>query len=166
MYGNNMGRPNVITYRAENAAGYNTLLREQNIVRCWQSKHGEHIRVTHPEYYFEMNGLEHGALFADVQHVWDALSHLPAYIEEHLKPNIAGHVADGAFVDENVWIGPGARVEPGAMIKGPSIIGAGTVVQHGAYIREYSLISSRCVVGHASEIKHAIMLEASRASHF
>lgn len=122
--------------------------------------------LTRPQAYFDLNGYEHAALFADVEHVWQVLPRVIPYIERSLVPTIAGEVEEGAFVGPQVFLAPGARVESGAMIKGPAIIGSGTVVRHGAYIREYCLIGRDCVVGHATELKHVIMLDGSQAPHF
>lgn len=116
--------------------------------------------------YFDLENWEHAALFAGVRYVWQALERLEEYIDEQLTPAILGHVEPGAFVSDQVWLGPGAFVERGAYVKGPAIIGAGTVVRHGAYIRESCLIGRNCVVGHATEVKGSIMLDESHAPHF
>ncbi len=52
-----------------------------------------------------------------------------------LRPAVQGKVHPGAWMDENVYVGPGAVIEPGAYIQGPTIIGEGSVVRHGAYVR-------------------------------
>lgn len=119
-----------------------------------------------PEYFFDLSGFAHRALFDGVQQVWQALSGLARYIDEHLEPCLAGTVMPGAYVGERVQLGEGCVVEPGAMVKGPAIIGPGTVIRQGAYIREYVLIGAGCVVGHATEVKGSILLDGAQAPHF
>ncbi|MBI2914865.1 MAG: hypothetical protein HYY08_02955 [Firmicutes bacterium] len=119
-----------------------------------------------PEEFFELSGFVHASIFEGIEFVWEALKRLDEYIKENLRPDLDGTVMDGAWVGEQVYLGPGALVEPGAMIKGPAIIGAGTVVRQGAYVREGCLIGDGCVVGHTSELKGVIMLDNSQAPHF
>jgi len=119
-----------------------------------------------PDAFFNLATYAHRALFDGVAHVWEALNKIDAYLAEHLEPGVHGSVHPGAWVDENVYIGPGAVVEPGAWIQGPAIIGAGTVVRHGAYIRGSCVIGESCVIGHATELKRAILLDRAQAPHF
>src|SRR5690606_26397504 len=72
----------------------------------------------------------------------------------------------GAWVDENVYVGPGVVIEPGAFVQGPTILGEGTVVRHGAYVRGSCVIGKGCVIGHATELKRVIMLDGAQAPHF
>lgn len=124
------------------------------------------VEMTQVDYYFDLKTFRHRALFADISHVWEALTRIKPYMAQHLRPEIAGTVMEGAFVSESVYLGPGSVVEPGAMIKGPAIIGANCVIRHGAYIREFCILGDGCVVGHASELKGVIMLDGSQAPHF
>ena len=117
-------------------------------------------------FYFDLGSFAHRALFEGVRYVWQALEGLPAYIDAHLKPILAGHVMPGAYVSDRVQLSEGCVVEPGAMIRGPAIIGPGTVVRQGAYIREYCLIGANCVVGHATEVKGSVLLDGAQAPHF
>lgn len=122
--------------------------------------------MTKSETFFSLAGFEHAGLFSGVEHVWEVLFHLKEYIADRLEPARLGTIEPGAYVADDVWLGPGSYVEAGAMIKGPAIIGAGTVVRHGAYVREHCLIGRDCVVGHATEIKHSVLLDNSQAPHF
>ena len=117
-------------------------------------------------YYFEVGSFAHRVLFEDLLYVWQALERLPAYIDAHVQPVLAGRIMPGAYVSHRVQLGEGCVVEPGATILGPAIIGPGTVVRQGAYIREYCLIGARCVVGHATEVKGSILLDGAQAPHF
>ena len=119
-----------------------------------------------PEYYFDLTGFAHRALFDGVERVWEVLRALPAYIDRHVQPVLAGTIMPGAYVGERVQLGEGCVVEPGAMIKGPAIIGPGTVIRQGAYVREYVLIGAGCVVGHCTEVKGSILLDGAQAPHF
>lgn len=118
------------------------------------------------EYYFDLSGFAHRALFEGVEQVWQVLPALSRYIDEHLEPCLGGTIMPGAYVGERVQLGEGCVVEPGAMVKGPAIIGPGTIIRQGAYIREYVLIGAGCVVGHATEVKGSILLDGAQAPHF
>ncbi|WP_324717145.1 hypothetical protein U7230_02360 [Carboxydochorda subterranea] len=119
-----------------------------------------------PEYFFQLDGFEHRALFDGVERVWEALARLREYVDARLEPSLGGTVMPGAFVSDEVWLGDGAVVEPGAMIKGPAIIGPGSVIRQGAYVREYVVVGAGCVVGHATEVKGSILLDGAQAPHF
>ncbi len=124
---------------------------------------------TAPGCFFALDGWEHACLFASCRHVWEALAQLSAYIDNWLAasgPAREGTVMAGAWIGEQVYLGPGAIVEPGAMVKGPAIIGPGSLVRQAAYIREYCLVGAGCVVGHTSEVKGSIMLDGAQAPHF
>jgi NDP-sugar pyrophosphorylase family protein len=120
-----------------------------------------------PQAFFDLDGLEFAELFAGLDFAWEALKRLPDWLAGHLRSEIRGEVAEGAFVaKEGVFIAPGAVVEPTAFITGPTIIGPGTVVRHGAYVRGTVLTGRRCVIGHASEVKSSILLDGAKAPHF
>jgi bifunctional UDP-N-acetylglucosamine pyrophosphorylase / glucosamine-1-phosphate N-acetyltransferase len=99
--------------------------------------------------------------------VWEALDRLLPYLES-VEGEIVGNVSTDAFLihPELIIIGPETVVEPTAYIEGPCIIGKGCKIRHGAYIRSGALIGDGCVVGHATEIKHSILLDGAKASHF
>lgn len=123
--------------------------------------------MTKPDEYFHLDGWEHRELFDGVEHVWEVLDRLPAYLESLVTGvRIEGTVQEGAFLRGPVFIGEGAVIESGAMVMGPTWIGPGTVVRHGAYVRGGCLIGARCVVGHATEVKGSIFLDGAQAPHF
>jgi len=115
--------------------------------------------------FFNLTDFEHGALFEDTEYVWDALKNLEAYIGRALKPGIHGEVMEGAWVEDNVFIGKGTVVEPGAMVKGPTIIGENCEVRQASYIRGNVVVGNECVVGHCSELKGVVMLNKAKAPH-
>lgn len=134
--------------------------------------------------FFEDSPLT-SALFADTEHVWDALKILKSFIGDSIRPNVqyikrkgttvteAVTLDNGAYVhegvilmDNDIEIGPDAVIEPGALIKGPAIIGAGTEVRQGAYIRGNVVSGPQCVIGHTTEIKHSALLGETKAGHF
>jgi NDP-sugar pyrophosphorylase family protein len=120
-----------------------------------------------PPAFFDLTGLEFAELFDGLEYAWEALRRLPDWLAAHVKSEIHGQVAEGAFVaKEGVYIAAGAVVEPTAYITGPTIIGPGTVVRHGAYVRGTVLTGRGCVIGHASEVKSAILLDGAKAPHF
>lgn len=119
-----------------------------------------------PYAFFELDSFAHRDLFDGIAYVWEALNRVEGYLAERLEPKIAGEIEEGAWVDSNVYLGPGALVERGAWVQGPAIIGAGSVVRHGAFIRGNCVVGEDCVIGHATELKRAIMLDGSHAPHF
>ena len=122
--------------------------------------------------FFEWQTTSLASLLEGATHVWDVLSHIDPWLKRQLNSFCSldtcqqGTIGPGAFVGENVILAPGSIVESGAYIKGPAYVGAHSVIRHGAYLREGSIIGEHCVVGHASEIKAAILLDGSAASHF
>ncbi len=124
-----------------------------------------------PTDFFDLDHYRHADLFADATYVWEALSHLSAYLQDLIGGKghrIFGKVADGAHLvaDDDIFIALGAVVEAGAYIAGPAYIGGGAHVRHGAYIRGNAFIGEDSTVGHATEIKHSILLPGSHAPHF
>jgi NDP-sugar pyrophosphorylase family protein len=122
-----------------------------------------------PSDFFDLDDYEHRTLFHDdrITYVWDVLKLLGDYLDQIIRPEIEGHVMEGAYLlDDLIYIGPGSVVEPGVVIKGPTYIGANTQVRQGAYVRGNVLVGNNCVVGHATEIKNSIMLNAVHAAHF
>ncbi|HEY3351986.1 MAG TPA: glucose-1-phosphate thymidylyltransferase [Polyangia bacterium] len=120
-----------------------------------------------PPAFFDLEGLEFAELFAGLDYAWEALKRLPDWLGGHVRSEIRGQVAAGAFVaKEGVFIAEGAIIEPTAFITGPTIIGPGSVVRHGAYVRGHVLTGRKCVIGHASEAKGSIFLDGAKAPHF
>lgn len=120
-----------------------------------------------PQAYFRLDGWEHAALFDGLTRVWEALGRLEGYLRSLLNGvRIEGTVMEGAWVEGDVFVGPGAVIESGAMVKGPTWIGPGAVIRHGAYVRGVCLIGARSVVGHASEVKGSVFLDGAQAPHF
>lgn len=119
-----------------------------------------------PDAFFDLEGYAHQELFHGIERVWEALDRLDEYLKRHLRPAVEGEVHPGAWVDENVYVGPGVVIEPGAFVQGPTILGEGTVVRHGAYVRGSCVIGKGCVIGHATELKRVIMLDGAQAPHF
>lgn len=115
--------------------------------------------------FFDLSGFEHQALFEGTEYVWDALKSLEAYMADVLKPGIHGTVTEGAWVDDDVFIGRGTVVEPGAMIKGPTVIGENCEIRQACYIRGNVIVGNEAVVGHCSELKGVVMLNKAKAPH-
>jgi len=120
-----------------------------------------------PRALFDLAGIDFADLFDDLEFAWEALRRLPDWLKAHVRSEIRGEVAPGAFVAaEGVFIAEGAVVEPTAYVTGPTILGPGTVVRHGAYVRGNVLCGRKCVIGHTTEVKGAILLDGAKAPHF
>jgi NDP-sugar pyrophosphorylase family protein len=119
-----------------------------------------------PHEFFDLTGFTHAALFADAEHVWQALDRLEAYLESYEDWRALGEVSPHAVVTGKVFIGEGTIVEPYAVVNGPCIIGAGCEVRQGAYLRGKVIAGDGCVIGHCSEVKSSILLDGAKAPHF
>ncbi|MBV9228033.1 MAG: glucose-1-phosphate thymidylyltransferase [Chloroflexi bacterium] len=122
-----------------------------------------------PNSFFDLASFEYAGLFDGVEHVWDVLSRLEAYLTTHVpqENQILGDVHHGAFlVGQHILIEERAVIEAGAYIEGPCIIGRGCIVRHGAYVRAATLAGAGSLIGHATETKNAIFLPGSKAAHF
>ena len=119
-----------------------------------------------PEDLFDLSQTEHGALFADCRHAWDALKRIKDYLQKHLRPALRNRCEGVAFIGEQVFIGEGTVVEDGAMIKGPAIIGRNCQIRHNAYLREHVIIGDHCVVGNSCELKNSMLFNNAVAPHF
>ena len=112
---------------------------------------------------------EHQGLFEGIGYVWEALARLASYIETYLEKSLHQHNANimpGAIVGPHVVLGADVTVEPHVYIKGPALIGDRTEIRHGTYIRENVIIGRDCVIGKSAEIKHAIVMDGAKASHW
>jgi len=119
-----------------------------------------------PADFFDLSLTEHSALFDGVELVWDALKRLKDYLGSILKPGVEGEVHPGAWVEGDVYIGPGTVVEPGAYIKGPAYIGRNCQVRKGAYIRGDVIAGDGSVLGNSCEFKHCVLLGEGNVPHF
>ena len=121
-----------------------------------------------PQVLFDYERFAHKALFEGVGYVWEVLTRLEAYIAARVggpcQPRVT--IMPGAIVSPDVVFGVDVVVEPHAYIKGPAIIGDRTVIRHCAYIRENVVVGNDCVIGNATEIKHSILMDRGRASHW
>jgi UDP-N-acetylglucosamine diphosphorylase / glucose-1-phosphate thymidylyltransferase / UDP-N-acetylgalactosamine diphosphorylase / glucosamine-1-phosphate N-acetyltransferase / galactosamine-1-phosphate N-acetyltransferase len=121
--------------------------------------------MIHPADFFDLSKSQHKDLFEGIELVWDVLKRLPSYVDAQLQPGIQGRVHSMAYVEENVYIGPGTVVEAGAVIKGPTIIGANCEVRAGAYIRGSVLAGDGVVIGHATELKTCFLSDGVEVPH-
>jgi NDP-sugar pyrophosphorylase family protein len=116
--------------------------------------------------FFDLDGWDHAALFADDEPVWSALGRLSDYLAEVCGGCGTPAAPDGVYLEGDIVLGEGVVLEHGAFVRGPAVIGDRTVVRQGAYLRGDVLVGADCVVGHTSELKHSVMLSDSAAPHF
>ena len=116
--------------------------------------------------FFDLEGLDHAALFAGDEPVWSALERLSEYLAEVCAGCGTPAAPDGVYLEGDILLGEGVVLEHGAFVRGPAVIGDRTVVRQGAYLRGDVLVGDDCVVGHASELKHSVILSESAAPHF
>lgn len=119
-----------------------------------------------PDQFLDLSQTEHGLLFEDVEHVWQALPKIAAYLQFRLKPAILGKVIGKPFISNAVYIGRGTVIEHGAMIKGPAWIGENCQIRNGAYIRENVILGDGVVAGNSSEFKNCLVFNDAEIPHF
>jgi NDP-sugar pyrophosphorylase family protein len=119
-----------------------------------------------PDKFLDLSETEHGLLFEDVEHVWQALPKIAAYLKFRLKPAILGKVVGKPFISDKVYIGKGTIIEHGAMIKGPAWIGENCEIRNGAYIRENVILGDGVVAGNSSEFKNCLVFNDAEIPHY
>jgi NDP-sugar pyrophosphorylase family protein len=119
-----------------------------------------------PDQFLDLSETEHGLLFEDVEHVWQALPKIAAYLKFRLKPAILGKVIGKPFISDKVYIGKGTIIEHGAMIKGPAWIGENCEIRNGAYIRENVILGDGVVAGNSSEFKNCLVFNDAEIPHY
>ena len=107
-----------------------------------------------PETFLDLDHTEHRVIFDNIEHVWQALPKIAAYLQFRLKPGIYGKLIGKPFVSTAVFVGRGTIIEHGAMIKGPAWIGEDCEIRNGCYIRENVIIGNGVVAGNSSEFKN------------
>lgn len=128
------------------------------------------VRLT-PAYYILADGLGGfvEGLLGTCQTVFDikaamALA-LDAPASAGLLPSERGDVEDGASVQGEVIIEPGARVEAGARIIGPVLICSGAVISGGALVRDHSVVGPGCQIGFGAEITRSLLAGGCFVKH-
>lgn len=127
------------------------------------------LDIAFPNALFEITRFEHRELFEKDVCAWQALLKLEKYIKTKLEQSASSpsaNIMEGAVVDQNVILGQNVVIEPHAYVKGPAIIGDETEIRHGAYVRGNVVIGRDCIIGNATEVKHAILMDGARASHW
>ena len=119
-----------------------------------------------PDQFLDLSQTEHGLLFEDVEHVWEALPKIAAYLQFRLQPAILGKLIGKPFISNAVYVGKGTVVEQGAMIKGPAWIGEGCQIRSGAYIRENVILGDGVVAGNSSEFKNCLVFNDAEIPHY
>ncbi len=119
-----------------------------------------------PEDLFDLEQTEHAGLFEGLEHAWEALARLEAYLRSQLRPARHHRETGRVWIGDQVHIGEGTVVEDGAMIQGPAIIGRHCQIRHNAYVREHVIVGDGCVVGNACELKRAVLFNGCQAPHF
>lgn len=124
------------------------------------------IDETRPEYYFDLNNFKFRDVFEGGEHVWGALKELDKYIINKIKELGKGDrsgVREGAYVDDDVYLGKGTTVDHTVVIHGPTIIGDNCEIRAGARFRGNVLVGDRAVLG--GEYKSSILFNETNAPH-
>ena len=121
-----------------------------------------------PTDFFDLDKAPFPELYHGITFVWEAIPRIAQTIEDNLEPGIHhdAHVSPGAFVGQQVQIGPGTTVEHGAVILGPAIIGADCQIRAGAYIRKDVIVGDGSVAGNSCEFKNCVLHTKANVPHF
>jgi len=121
-----------------------------------------------PSDYFDLDKTPFPGLYQGIRYVWEAIPRIAGIIETNLEPGIHDEavVSPGAFVGEQVQIGPGTVLDHGAVILGPAIIGAGCHIRAGAYLRQNVIVGDGTVAGNSCEFKNCVLHNAANVPHF
>jgi UDP-N-acetylglucosamine diphosphorylase / glucose-1-phosphate thymidylyltransferase / UDP-N-acetylgalactosamine diphosphorylase / glucosamine-1-phosphate N-acetyltransferase / galactosamine-1-phosphate N-acetyltransferase len=121
-----------------------------------------------PEYFFDLAGYKHAAVFDGSLYVWEAVTNIETYLKNLVLGRLEGKISPMAFLvdPEFISIGKNTTVEPGAYIKGPCVIGENCTIRQGAYIRGNCIAGDHCVIGHGTEVKNALFFDHAHAAHF
>jgi len=66
-----------------------------------------------PDEYVDLTHIDHQELFDGVDHIWEVLPKIPAYLRFRLNPGNHGEMIGYPFIGENVFIGKGTIIEHG-----------------------------------------------------
>ena len=121
-----------------------------------------------PSHFFDLKDFNHRDLFYCDRPVWETLKNLKPYLDTYNLGQIDCDIPAGVTLvnPDQISIGKETVLEVGSFIEGPCIIGSYCTVRHGAYLRPYLITGDYCTLGHAVELKHAILLDRAKASHF
>ncbi len=119
-----------------------------------------------PDRFLDLNQTEHQVIFENVEHVWQALTKIEAYLRFRMKPAIQGKLIGRPFISGAVFVGRGTVIEQGAMIKGPAWIGENCEIRNGCYIRENVIIGNHVVAGNSCEFKNCLIFDGAQVPHF
>lgn len=116
--------------------------------------------------YFDSIPERLAPLFRGSRRLWDPLDRLAEFVRAVLRPGNHGTIQGMVHLEGPLEIGAGTVIEHGAVIRGPAIIGENCTIRAGAYLRGHVIVGDRSIVGHATELKHAVLFEDVRVSHF
>ncbi|MGD8228264.1 MAG: hypothetical protein PVH82_12170 [Desulfobacteraceae bacterium] len=141
--------------------------------------------LVRPEDFFVLQDFEHRALFADVQHVWEALANLKTYLAERLVPNVADlsgsmlsrtHVLwNGQIFDQGFEIEHGDATKgklkvwrKGDELQGASVLHAGAIlfdaniwVGEGTVVEPGALLKGPTIIGNNTEIRQGAYIRGN-----
>lgn len=149
-------------------------------LRCLISRRkGNTMDYLKPEAFFDLASFAHRDLFAGRKYVWDSLSEISGYLEQHLKPNVAhlkcfkrplpktvvmwrgqtldagfevlgGDVTKGRF---RVRIGGEETNEAAVLWEGSVLWDEAIFIGPGAVVEPGALIKGPCIIGPQAEVR-------------
>ncbi|MCD6434579.1 MAG: glucose-1-phosphate thymidylyltransferase [Candidatus Diapherotrites archaeon] len=96
---------------------------------------------------------------------WKYLAKMDKLLEEVKEDYVAGSVDKSATINGRIILEEGATIKPYTVIEGNAYISKYAEIGPFAYLRGNVIIARNCRIGR-TEVKHSIILENSKASHF
>lgn len=102
-----------------------------------------------PQDFFDLDGHRFAGLFAGVDKVWEALSALPGYVKDAIRPNVAELRRDGDLVPRTVVLYQGEAITDGFEVDegdvkrgGLRVTRGGEVLEGAAVVRAGAVLAS------------------------
>ena len=120
-----------------------------------------------PDRFFSLERFAHKSLWQENLFPWEVLHHIEKYLNA-FKFQIEIPLPSHVFLihPEQIAIGEGTTIGPGVCIEVSCILGKNCHIAHGAYIRPGTICGDGCSIGHAAEVKHSVLLDGAKATHF
>lgn len=100
----------------------------------------------------------------DIGRPWELLEANERVLQETNR-SVEGIVEEGASIQGDVVVEPGAKVRSGAYVEGPVVIKEGADVGPNSHVRGPAVVGENARVGNAVEVKNSVLLENCSISH-
>lgn len=100
----------------------------------------------------------------DIGRPWELLEANERVLQETSR-SVEGIVEEGASIEGDVVVEPGAKVRSGAYVEGPVVIKEAADVGPNSHVRGPAVVGENARVGNAVEVKNSVLFENCSVSH-